>query len=516
MPPTKTKARAPSSVKSQTAASAAAKDQTPRKQKPTKPPRAGAPKAARSAKAGLACVVLAAGQGTRMRSAKSKVLHQVLGRPMVTYPIGLAQALRASPIVAVLGHQRDAVEQAIAAEFGAEAVHVVEQTEQLGTGHALRMALPALAQANGMVLVLYGDVPLLTRETLNALVGTARRYACLSLVTATPPDPTGYGRIVRDERGHVLRVVEHKDATPEERAITEVNAGIYAGPAAFFREALRGLVPRNAQGEFYLTDIVAQAAGTIGVSTIEANFRHVAGVNDRQQLAAAEAILRQRVNTRWMEHATLRDPESITIESAVVVGVDAEIARGAVLRGKTKIGRGARIGEGCILVDTEVGAGAEVRAYTVATEATVGPGAKIGPFAHLRPGSVLGPDVHVGNFVETKKTRMGKGSKANHLAYLGDAVIGSGVNVGAGTITCNYNGYEKRVTVIEDGAFIGSDTQLVAPLTVGKRAVVAAGTTVTKDVPAGALVLTRVAETIVPGYADRLAKRYPARSTPKG
>jgi bifunctional UDP-N-acetylglucosamine pyrophosphorylase/glucosamine-1-phosphate N-acetyltransferase len=513
MPPTKTRPRPPSKPAGRPAAGVASRERTK-----------DGPAAARKRKGGvrpsrtaLACVVLAAGQGTRMRSSRSKVLHHVLGRPMVAYPVGLAQELRANPIVAVLGHQREAVEQAIVSQFGEGVVHVVEQTEQLGTGHALRMALPALAHAHGIVLVLYGDVPLLTRETLSALVGTARRYACLGLVTATPPDPTGYGRIVRDERGHVLRVVEHKDAAPEERAITEVNAGIYAGPAGFFRQALRGLVPRNAQGEFYLTDIVARAAETIGVSTVEASFRHVAGVNDRRQLAAAEIILRERVNTRWMEHATLHDPDSITIEPGVTLGVDAEIARGVVLRGRTKIGRGARIGEGCILVDTEVGPGAEVRAYTVATESTVGAAAKIGPFAHLRPGSDLGPDVHVGNFVETKKTRMGKGSKANHLSYLGDTTIGTGVNVGAGTITCNYNGYEKRRTVIEDGAFIGSDAQLVAPVTVGKRAVVAAGTTVTKDVPAGALVLSRVAQTVVPGYADKVARRYAsARAAPKG
>ena len=470
---------------------------------------------AKSAKAPLACVILAAGQGTRMRSARSKVLHEVLGRPMVAYPIGLSQELRAQPIVAVLGHQRDAVERAIEGRFGKGAVQVVEQTQQLGTGHALRMAMPALAHARGILLVLYGDVPLLRPETLRALVGTARRYSCLSLVTTVPPDATGYGRIVRDERGHVLRVVEHKDATVEERAITEVNAGIYAGPVAFFRDALKGLVARNAQGEFYLTDIIARAANTIGVSTVDAHFRDVGGVNDRRQLAEADAMMRDRVNARWMEHATFRDPSSITVEPDVVIGVDVEIGRGAVLRGKTRIGHGARIGEGCILVDTQVGAGAEIRAYTVATESVIGPAAKIGPFAHLRPGTDLAADVHVGNFVETKKTKLGKGSKANHLTYLGDAVVGAGVNIGAGTITCNYNGYEKMQTVIEDGAFIGSDSQLVAPVTIGKRAVVAAGTTITKDVPAGALAIARAAQMIAPGYADKLAKRYAERRAAK-
>jgi len=452
------------------------------------------PDARSSVKAPLACVILAAGQGTRMRSARSKVLHEVLGRSMVAYPIGLADELRANPIVAVLGHQRPAVESAIQLRFGPERVRVVEQTQQLGTGHALKMAMPVLARAQGMLLVLYGDVPLLRRETLSALVGTARRYSCLSLVTALPPDPAGYGRIVRDERGHVLRVVEHKDASPEERAISEVNAGIYAGPIQFFREALKGLVARNAQGEFYLTDIVARAASTIGVSTVEADFRDVAGVNDRRQLSEAETVMRARINTRWMEHATFHDPASITIEPDVSVGVDVELARGVTLRGETRVGHGARIGEGCVLVDTDGGAGA-----------------KIGPFAHLRPGTILGPDVHVGNFVETKKTRMGKGSKANHLTYLGDTIIGEGVNVGAGTITCNYNGYEKMQTIIEDGAFIGSDSQLVAPVTIGRRAVVAAGTTVTADVPAGALAIGRAPQSAVAGYANKLAKRYADR-----
>ena len=460
---------------------------------------------------GLACVVLAAGQGTRMRSARVKVLHEILGRPMLAYPIDLAFALGAVPVVTVLGHQRQAVESMLRARFGAGDVRVAEQAEQLGTGHALRMALPALRGARGIVLVLYGDVPLLRRETLSALVGTARRYGCLALVTATPPDPKGYGRIVRDRRGHVLRVVEHKDATAEELKIGEVNAGIYAGPIEFFRQALPRLAARNAAGEYYLTDIVARAADGVGVSTVDADFRDVSGINDRRQLAEAEAVLRARVNARWMVHATLRDPASIVIEPDVVVGVDAEIGRAVALRGRTRVGRGARVGDGAQLSDTDVGAGAEVRPYTVATDAVIGAGAKVGPFAHLRSGTVLGPNVHVGNFVETKKTTIGRGSKANHLSYLGDATIGQRVNVGAGTITCNYDGWTKSATVIEDDTFIGSDTQLVAPVRVGRRAVVAAGTTVTNDVPPGSLAIARVPQTAVLGYADRVAKRQALR-----
>jgi bifunctional UDP-N-acetylglucosamine pyrophosphorylase / glucosamine-1-phosphate N-acetyltransferase len=459
----------------------------------------------------LAAIVLAAGKGTRMRSARAKVLHELLGRPLVLYPIELARSVGADPVIAVLGHQREAVEAVLLARFGAGAVTVVEQTEQRGTGHAVRMAMPALAGFRGrLVLVLSGDVPLLRRETLAALVGTARRYGCLTVVTTTPPDPTGYGRIVRDQRGHVIRVVEEKDASREERALTEVNAGIYCGPADFFRRATAGLSARNAQGEYYLTDIVARAAhdAGIGVTAIDADFRDVAGINDRRQLAEADAAMRARINRQLMAHVTFRDPASAVVEPEVEIGVDVELGRNVALRGRTRIGHGARIGDGVILTDVEVGAGAEIRPYTVATEAVVGAGARVGPFAHLRPGTRLGPDAHLGNFVETKQTTLGRGSKANHLSYLGDATIGSQVNIGAGTITCNYNGYQKSRTVIEDGAFIGSDSQLVAPVRVGKGAVVGAGTTVTADVAAGALALSRAPQIEKRGYARKLAKRY--------
>jgi bifunctional UDP-N-acetylglucosamine pyrophosphorylase/glucosamine-1-phosphate N-acetyltransferase len=457
----------------------------------------------------LAAIVLAAGKGTRMRSARVKVLHELLGRPLVSYPVELARALGADPVVAVLGHQREAVEAALLARFPGSAITVVEQTEQRGTGHAVRLAMPALARMeDGFVLVLYGDVPLLRRETLEELVGTARRYGCLALVTATPPDPTGYGRILRDERGHVIGVVEQKDASEEERAITEINAGIYCGPAEFFREAVMGLGTGNAQGEYYLTDVVARAAQSIGVSAVEAAFGDVSGINDRQQLAAAEATLRGRINRALMAHVTFRDPASTVVEPGVEIDVDVELGRNVALRGRTRVGHGARIEDGCILTDTDVGAGAHLKPYSIATETVIGPAAIIGPFAHMRPGTQLAADVHLGNFVETKKTVVGRGSKANHLSYLGDTTIGEKVNVGAGTITCNYDGYKKFQTVIEDGAFIGSDSQLIAPVRIGKRAVVGAGTTVTRDVAAGALALSRVPQVERPGYADKVAERY--------
>jgi bifunctional UDP-N-acetylglucosamine pyrophosphorylase/glucosamine-1-phosphate N-acetyltransferase len=464
-----------------------------------------------AAKNPLAAIVLAAGKGTRMRSARAKVLHELLGRPLACYPVELARSLGADPVVAVLCHQHEAVEATLVARFGAGAITVVEQAEQRGTGHAVRLAMPALAKmADGLVLVLYGDVPLLRRETLEELVGTVRRYGCLALITATPPDATGYGRILRDERGHVIRVVEQKDATPDEQAITEINAGIYCGPADFFREAVLGLGSANAQGEYYLTDVVARAAQGIGVSAIEADFGDVAGINDRQQLAEAEATLRTRINRAWQAHVTFRDPATAVVEPDVEIGVDAELGRNVALRGRTRIGHGVRIGDGCILTDTEVGAGAELRPYSIATDTVIGPGAIIGPFAHMRPGTQLGPDVHLCNFVETKKTVVGRGSKANHLSYLGDTTIGEKVNVGAGTITCNYDGYKKFQTVIEDGAFIGSDSQLIAPVRIGKRAVIGAGTTVTRDVPAGSLALSRATQIEKAGYADKVAQRYAA------
>jgi bifunctional UDP-N-acetylglucosamine pyrophosphorylase/glucosamine-1-phosphate N-acetyltransferase len=334
---------------------------------------------------GLAAIVLAAGKGTRMRSGRAKVLHEILGRPMGAYPIELARGLGADPVVAVLGHQREAVEAALVGRFGPGVVTVVEQTEQRGTGHAVRLAMPALKSfTGGLVLVLYGDVPLLRRETLEELVGTARRYKCLALVTATPPDATGYGRILRDQRGNVIGVVEDKDASPEERAITEVNAGIYCGPTDFFREATAKLSARNAQGEYYLTDIIARAANSIGVTAVEADFRDVSGVNDRHQLADAEAVMRERVNRAHMAHVTFRDPATTEVQPDVTIDVDVELGRFVALRGRTRVGHGARICDGAILTDVEVGPGAVVQPYTVAADVVIGPHATVGPFVQVR------------------------------------------------------------------------------------------------------------------------------------
>ncbi len=458
----------------------------------------------------LACIVLAAGKGTRMKSSRAKVLHTLLGAPLCAYPIDRARELGAAPVVAVLGHQLADVERALVARYGAGTIPVVEQADQKGTGHAVQLGLAPLEAHSGLVLILYGDAPLLRRETIEALVAEARRTHGLAILTAQLPDPTGYGRILRDRRQRVQRVVEEKDCSRKERALREINAGFYAAPIEFLRKATASLKSNNAQGEYYLTDIVEMAARTIGAYAVDSSPEEIAGINDRRQLIDAEEVMRKRVIARFAERATFRDPDSVVVEPSVEIGSDVEIGRNVSLRGRTRIGDNVRIDDGVILTDTEVGAGSEIKPYCVAAESVIGPDARIGPFAHLRPGTELEADVHIGNFVETKKTRLGSGSKANHLSYLGDAVIGQKVNVGAGTITCNYNGYEKRQTIIEDGAFIGSDTQLVAPVRVGRRAVVAAGATITKDVPAGALAITRTEQKHVEGYADRVAERYAA------
>jgi bifunctional UDP-N-acetylglucosamine pyrophosphorylase/glucosamine-1-phosphate N-acetyltransferase len=451
----------------------------------------------------LAVLILAAGQGTRMKSGLAKVLHRVGGEPLIYYPIARAGELGASRIIVVLGHQYDQVTAAIETHFGRLEVEVVLQRDQLGTAHAVQQAAPRLEDVRGPVMILYGDVPLLRVETLRRL-REVWPAGGLALVTTRLDDPHGYGRIVRDTSGRLLRVVEQKDASADERALEEINAGIYCVDATLLREALASVGRKNAQREFYLTDLAAIAAARGAVVTVSAEPAEVMGINDRAQLAACEAALQRRITLALMQGGvTLRDPSRVVIEAGVTVGADSEIGAGVELRGQTRIGAACRIEAGAILTDAVVGDGVHIKPYCVLTECIVGTGAILGPFAHLRPGSELGEGVHVGNFVETKKARLGKGAKANHLTYLGDAEVGAGVNVGAGTITCNYDGIHKHQTIIEDGAFIGSDTQLVAPVRVGAGAYVGAGTTVTKDVPAGALALSRTPQRHVEGFAER-------------
>jgi bifunctional UDP-N-acetylglucosamine pyrophosphorylase/glucosamine-1-phosphate N-acetyltransferase len=455
----------------------------------------------------LHVVILAAGLGTRMKSERPKVLHCVAGRPLLFWPVALARSLGAARTIAVLGHKLEEVKAALDAR--ATGVEVVRQERMLGTGDAVRHVLPALAGEpdEARVLILYGDVPLLARATIDALLA-AQGAAPLALVTAILDDATGYGRIVRAD-GRLVRIVEQKDATPAERAIREMNAGIYVVTLGFLRAGIAELSPQNAQGELYLTDLAARAAAAGDVPSVEAPWTDVSGVNDRVDLARLDAIARRRIAERWMRAGvTIWAPDTVAIDADIdEIGRDVELGAGVALRGRTAVGAGVKIDTGCVLCDTVVGPGAVIKPYSVLTDSRVGARAQIGPFAHCRPGTVLDDDVHLGNFVETKKAHLGPGAKANHLSYLGDAEIGAKVNVGAGTITCNYDGVHKHLTVIEEGAFIGSDTQLVAPVTVGKGAYVGAGATITADVPAGALALTRVPQVNKEGYVERKRKK---------
>lgn len=453
-------------------------------------------------------LVLAAGQGKRMRSQLPKVLHPLLGRPMLSYPIDAAFRAGAERVVCVVGHGAERVTEALRTRY-ADKVLTALQPEQRGTGDAARCGLTALPQWNGWIAIVYGDSVLITPQAISALVDHARAHSGpLALLTSTLPDATGYGRILRDSAGRVLRVQEERDCSPAERAVCEFNPGVYVVRAGFLREALENLKPTNAQNELYLTDLVAMAADNGGAAALDWDAAELEGINDRYELVTRERVLAERIALQHMAHGvTIRDPQQARIEPSVHIEQDVVIERGVELRGDTTVARGAHVDVGCVLTDTVVQEDAQVLPYTVATESVIGPGSRVGPFSHMRPGSELGRDVHLGAFVETKKTRMGQGSKANHLSYLGDGEIGSGVNIGAGTIFCNYDGVNKHMTVLEDGCFIGSDSQLVAPVTVGRNAYVASGTTVTSDVPAEALAIGRVRQQDKPGFAARLRER---------
>lgn len=454
-----------------------------------------------------------------MKSEKAKVLHPVLGRPICSYPIARAFAVGSSPVVAVVGHQADEVKKSISALFEGQNVRFALQAEQKGTGHAVKCAQDALKDYAGPVLILYGDVPLLREETLAELVAAYRASgAPLALVSTLLGNPTGYGRVVR-EGGAVTKIVEHKDATVEQRAINECNAGIYVADSKFLFESLSKLTPQNAQGEYYLTDLVELAAKVAGegIKVVVADYIETSGVNDRVELAERAKAMRARINAKHMRNGvSIQDPETTYIEETVELAPDVEIAPLVSLHGRTKIGRGVRLGQGTVVTDSVILDETEVKPYSVFEKAEVGVRCTIGPFSRLRPDTQLAEGVHLGNFVETKKARIGKGSKANHLAYLGDAEIGAGVNVGAGTITCNYDGVNKFKTVLEDGVFIGSDSQLVAPVTVGKGAYVAAGTTVTQDVPAMSLALTRSPQVNKEGWVEKKKAKQAAAKKASG
>ncbi|NOK14276.1 bifunctional UDP-N-acetylglucosamine diphosphorylase/glucosamine-1-phosphate N-acetyltransferase GlmU [Corallococcus exercitus] len=449
----------------------------------------------------LAAVVLCAGKGTRMKSEKAKVLHPILGRPLCAYPLKRALELGATHVVPVVGHQASEVEKSIRAHFPDAPLRFALQKEQRGTADAVKAAEDALKGHEGRVLILYGDVPLLRKETLQALLSAHDAAGgVLALVSTTLEDPTGYGRVIR-EGGKVARIVEHKDCTPEQRAVKECNAGIYSVDAAFLWKALAEIKPVNAQGEYYLTDLVEMAARQGPVGAVDADATETAGVNDKVELAARARVLQQRINEAHMRAGvSIQDPATAYIEEGITIGTDTEIGPSVSLMAGTVIGKNVTIGQGSVLTASHVADGTHIKPYSVLEEARVGERCIIGPFSRLRPATELAEEVHLGNFVETKKARIGKGSKANHLTYLGDANIGAGCNIGAGTITCNYDGVNKHLTELGDGVFIGSDSQLVAPVKVGDGGYVGAGTTVTKNVPPGSLAVSRAPQVVKEGW----------------
>ena len=441
-------------------------------------------------------VILAAGQGKRMHSNLPKVLHPLAGKALVSHVIDTARSLSPHKLCLVYGHGGDIVRSTLDAPDLSWAL----QEPQLGTGHAVQQALPFLDNT-GTTLVLYGDVPLIQADTLKRLVQAAE--GGLAILTVELADPHGYGRIVRNAAGQVVRIVEQKDASAEERRIREINTGIMAMPTARLGEWLSRLSSNNAQNEYYLTDIVGMAVDA-GLPVRTANPVHeweVLGVNSKVQLAELERVAQRSMAEALMEQGVrLADPARIDVRGSLQCGRDVFIDVNCVFEGNVVLDEAVEVGPNCVLKNARIGAGTRLAAFTHIEDAVVGADGMIGPFARLRPGTELAEDVHVGNFVEIKKSRIAAHSKANHLAYIGDATIGSRVNVGAGTITCNYDGANKYQTIIEDDAFIGSDTQLVAPVTVGRGATLGAGTTLTKDAPPDTLTISRARQTSIPGW----------------
>jgi bifunctional UDP-N-acetylglucosamine pyrophosphorylase/glucosamine-1-phosphate N-acetyltransferase len=444
----------------------------------------------------LDVIVLAAGQGKRMRSALAKVLHPLAGRPMLGHVLASARTLAPRKIVVVHGHGAEQVRSA----FKESDVAWALQTEQLGTGHAVQQAMP-LVGSDADVLILYGDVPLVRPDTLRRLVAAAG--GGVAVLTAELDDPSGYGRIVRQGEDRIGRIVEHKDASAAELAIREINAGFMALSAARLAGWLGKISNNNAQKEYYLTDVVSLAvAEGIAVRPVKvADAVEVAGVNSKVELATMERALQARQARALLDDGvSLADPARIDIRGSLKCGRDVSIDVNCVFEGSVELGDGVRIGANCVVRSAKVGAGSEVLAFSHLDDCDVGERCRLGPYARLRPGAQLAQDVHVGNFVEIKASRMGAGSKANHLSYIGDSELGSGVNVGAGTITCNYDGVAKHKTIIEDDCFIGSDATLVAPVRISKGSYIGAGSTITKDTPAGQLTVARARQTAVPGW----------------
>lgn len=447
-------------------------------------------------------VILAAGMGKRMQSALPKVLHPLAGKPLLRHVIDTARSLSPKKLCVIYGHGGAAVPEmvsALAQETGST-IDTALQQPQLGTGHAVMQAVPQLDDADA-TLVLYGDVPLTTADTLRRLVEAAGTDK-LGILTVEQANPFGLGRIVRED-GQIVRIVEEKDASEAERAIREINSGIMAIPTRHLKKWLAALSNNNAQGEYYLTDIVAQAVadGVPVVSASPAGEWEVAGVNSKVQLAELERRHQLNIAHALLEKGvTLMDPARIDVRGELICGRDVVIDVGCVFEGRVELADGVKVGANCVLVGATVGAGANVKPFCHIEGAAIGAASQIGPYARLRPGTELGEDVHIGNFVEVKNSTVAAHSKANHLAYVGDSTVGSRVNIGAGVITCNYDGANKFRTVIEDEVFVGSDSQLVAPVTIGKGATIGAGTTLTKDAPAGKLTISRPKQMTIEGW----------------
>ena len=448
-------------------------------------------------------VILAAGQGTRMKSRMPKVLHRLAGKPLIEHVLETAQTVRPETVTMVVGHEAESVRRCVGKRPNVE---WVLQEPQLGTAHALQQTEPRLAARQGTVILLSGDVPMLKAATLQRLVETHQTArAAATVVTAMVERPYGYGRIVRT-RGRIARIVEERDASPAVRKIKEINGGIYAFDLVSLFDALRGIASQNAQGEYYLTDLIAiYRRRKLGVETLLVdNPQEIRGINSRTELAEVSRIVRQTKNEELMAAGvTIIDPATTYIDPDVHVGADTVIHPGVAIEGHSRIGAACEIHSHVRIVDSEIADKAVIQNFCLILGSRIAESASVGPFAHLRPETVVGEGARIGNFVELKKTTLGPGSKANHLAYLGDATIGAKVNVGAGTITCNYDGTSKHQTVIEDGAFIGSDTQLIAPVRVGKGAYVAAGSSITEDVPSGALGIARGRQTNVADWVER-------------
>ena len=440
----------------------------------------------------IAAIILAAGKGTRMKSKLVKVMHPLAGAPLIEYPLSAAREANASQTVVVIGHQAEAVRDYCS---GRKDIAFALQEEQHGTGHAVACAAPQLKGFRGSVLILCGDVPLTRAATLRDLLQRhEERRATVTVLTASLENPFGYGRIIKNSSGEVTAIVEEKDASPEQRTIREINSGIYCVAAEFLFDAVSRLGSDNAQGEYYLTDIIrmAVAEGLTCAAHPISDPLEVMGINDRVQLAEAEAVMRKRLNEgQMLNGVTLRDPATTYLDRGTLIGRDTVIEPGVQISGNSEIGEECLIEAGAIIRACRIGNRVVVKAGSVLENSIVHDAVSIGPMAHLRPGTELLDEVKIGNFVETKKVTMGKGSKASHLTYLGDASVGSDVNIGCGTITCNYDGVSKHRTVIEDGVFVGSDVQFVAPVTVGRNSVIAAGSTVTKNVPPDSLAIAR-------------------------